>query len=670
GIKPLEMKRDLKLALVNYDYDAEMLQREYFQEQPNNYQIEVARCLSTAKAEVEKSKRTLLELKYRVFYNKPPDSFDSAGTLMPTLNHDDQRLFDKHEKAIQRRKLDLMTVKIAEAETKFYHCLKRFDHELATMWNNHRDLVKNQGMTTTLTNLIENRLKNITDRWREIYNYRINNYIRNSYDNLDSINTNENGQKSNNSGFSSFLIIDDIHQFSEKQLQLLNRGPTYVPPCQTSILSSCHSMDDIVQRKYAPLKHQLNSLFSKHHINIALSLEIQQKISDQFTDSFSVPIPSNLHQRALYEDRLILSIRYSLKKNNFILRRTADNMNTFYLGNRQEFETKAYDYVSKSDAYKVLLNKDKGYGGQQWQTELNQMAESMNLLLESLKNHESLNVDLFNRLLVDASKVKLPYLYFLPDVSKENEISLVPYITSKHSATWRISKYLNELLRPFVDKILSTTTFCDEPDFMRKLNDYVYVERHLRATTLFCSIKIINYYTLDIHKNMIDTVGYFLADNLVTNKLEQVTIQAIKNLLHIFLYNNVFYYKDRIYTLMKGSPNTMPLSDTLSNVFLFTWQKKILKEIKSKNEFFGRYKDQVFFTWNNGKEEELGSFLQTIRDKNPNVQFQKLIGTNVPFLNAFVENQNGELFTRVYHHPILPRYTLPYVVGHSKLAHG
>ncbi|CAF5130835.1 unnamed protein product, partial [Rotaria socialis] len=54
-----------------------------------------------------------------------------------------------------------MTVKIAEAETKFYQCLKRFDHELATMWNNHRDLVKNQGMTTTLTNLIENRLKNI-----------------------------------------------------------------------------------------------------------------------------------------------------------------------------------------------------------------------------------------------------------------------------------------------------------------------------------------------------------------------------------------------------------------------------------------------------------------------------------------------------------------------------
>ncbi|CAF3234914.1 unnamed protein product, partial [Rotaria socialis] len=148
-------------------------------------------------------------------------------------------------------------------------------------------------------------------------------------------------------------------------------------------------------------------------------------------------------------------------------------MNTFYLGNCQEFETKAYDYVSKSDAYKVLLNKDKGYGGQQWQTELNQMVESMNLLLESLKNHESLNVDLYSGLLVDASIVKLPYLYFLPDVSKENEISLVPYIASQHSATWRISKYLNELLRPFVDKIVST----------------VFTKRELQSTTLFCAIK-------------------------------------------------------------------------------------------------------------------------------------------------------------------------------------
>ncbi|CAF4547497.1 unnamed protein product, partial [Rotaria magnacalcarata] len=199
-------------------------------------------------------------------------------------------------------------------------------------------------MSTTLTNLIEKRLTGITDRWRDVYNYRLNFYFRNFYGDFEHTNTNADGDKMKRIGFSLSLIIDAIHRFSDKELQLLNRGPTYVPTGQISISSSGQSIDDIIKKKYAPLKHQLSYLFSKYHINIALSMEIQQKISDQFTELFSVPIPSNLHQRALYEDRLILSIRYSLNENNLILRRTADNMNTFYLGNLQEFETKAYDY--------------------------------------------------------------------------------------------------------------------------------------------------------------------------------------------------------------------------------------------------------------------------------------------------------------------------------------
>ncbi|CAF5225318.1 unnamed protein product, partial [Rotaria magnacalcarata] len=97
----------------------------------------------------------------------------------------------------------------------------------------------------------------------------------------------------------------------------------------------------------------------------------------------------------------------------------------------------------------------------------------------------------------------------------------------------------------------------------------------------------------------------------------------------------------------------MPLSDTLSNIYVFVWQKQILKQLQLNNEFFGRYKDQIFFTWNNGNEEELGSFLQTIRDKSANVQFQKLIASSVPFLNAFVQNQNGNLFSRIYRHPLI-----------------
>ncbi|CAF4276244.1 unnamed protein product, partial [Rotaria sordida] len=109
---------------------------------------------------------------------------------------------------------------------------------------------------------------------------------------------------------SSSIFTDTIHQFSDKQLQLLSRGPSYVPPCLMYILFSNESMDDI-------------------------------------------SIPSNFYQRALYEKNLIQSIQYSLKKNNLILRRTANNMNTFYVGNIADFETKADRYLTRSEDYEV-----------------------------------------------------------------------------------------------------------------------------------------------------------------------------------------------------------------------------------------------------------------------------------------------------------------------------
>ncbi|CAF4393517.1 unnamed protein product, partial [Rotaria sordida] len=106
---------------------------------------------------------------------------------------------------------------------------------------------------------------------------------------------------------------------------------------------------------------------------------------------------------------------------------------------------------------------------------------------------------------------------------------------------------------------------------IRKLNHYTKAERRLRPTTLFCTIKITHFYTLDEHQNMLDVIGYFLPDNLATNKLESLLIQTIRNLLYLFVYNNIFYYKDNIYKCTKGSPNIMALTETLSNIYLFVW---------------------------------------------------------------------------------------------------
>ena len=116
--------------------------------------------------------------------------------------------------------------------------------------------------------------------------------------------------------------------------------------------------------------------------------------------------------------QLVHSIRSSLKKNNLILRRTADNRNSFYLGKVKDFEAKANEYLSTSDAYKVLTSIIGENDKRKWQSDLNGRIEAINSALEILKRRKALDKKVIDKLVINVNKVKLPYLYFLPDVSK------------------------------------------------------------------------------------------------------------------------------------------------------------------------------------------------------------------------------------------------------------
>lgn len=63
------------------------------------------------------------------------------------------------------------------------------------------------------------------------------------------------------------------------------------------------------------------------------------------------------------------------------------------------------------------------------------------------------------------------------------------------------------------------------------------------------------------------------------------------------------------------------------------------------------------------------SLLQSLKQRYPNVLFQYTIGASVRFLDAYVENRQGQLYTRVFRDPNARPYTLPYVVGHPKCQH-
>ncbi len=81
-----------------------------------------------------------------------------------------------------------------------------------------------------------------------------------------------------------------------------------------------------------------------------------------------------------------------------------------------------------------------------------------------------------------------------------------------------------------------------------------------------------------------------------------------------------------------------------------------------------RCKNQIFFTWNDSVKELL-AIVKAMGSQDTNVNLQINIDRTVQFLNAHVENQNGTLYSRVYHDPNSQKYTLPYVIGDAKLEH-
>ncbi|CAF5216467.1 unnamed protein product [Rotaria magnacalcarata] len=67
--------------------------------------------------------------------------------------------------------------------------------------------------------------------------------------------------------------------------------------------------------------------------------------------------------------------------------------------------------------------------------------------------------------------------------------------------------------------------------------------------------------------------------------------------------NNVFAYGKKIYKQTTGGAMGSSLTLPLANIFMSNWQKNIVEEQTKTGEFYGRYIDDIFMTWNRSEEE-------------------------------------------------------------------
>jgi hypothetical protein len=156
-----------------------------------------------------------------------------------------------------------------------------------------------------------------------------------------------------------------------------------------------------------------------------------------------------------------------------------------------------------------------------------------------------------------------------------------------NTPTTGISKFLDKLLRPLFDKHVRSTTIIDGVDLIRRLDTYVEND-YLKPTTYLCTFDITDLYTMLPQEESINVLTEFLFEHGY-HKVQGVPIDAIRKLARIVLTENVFIYEKKFYRQIIGGAMGSAFTLTLANIFMWKWEKDLIRRQEASNEIYGRY---------------------------------------------------------------------------------
>ncbi len=148
-----------------------------------------------------------------------------------------------------------------------------------------------------------------------------------------------------------------------------------------------------------------------------------------------------------------------------------------------------------------------------------------------------------------------------------------------------ISKFLDQLIRPLFDKHVRSTKIIDGVDLICRLETYVEND-YLKPTTHLCTFDITDLYTILPQEESLDILTEFLPQ-FGYRKMKGIPIDAIRKLARIVLTENVFIYDNKFYRqVVVGGAMGSAFSLTLANIFMWQWEKELVRRQLVANEIY------------------------------------------------------------------------------------
>ncbi|CAF4843491.1 unnamed protein product, partial [Rotaria socialis] len=342
--------------------------------------------------------------------------------------------------------------------------------------------------------------------------------------------------------------------------------------------------------------------------------------------------------------RIVKRLKYKIHMANTILRKT-DKSKVFHLGKVDHYQKKSEEYMDKTQAYQCLGAIDP----------LPDLIQRTNRYLLDLRLAKWITQKQYEQLSIKPNEVELAHLYYLPKVHKPGT-PLRPIISGLKHPTIKISKFLDDLLRPLFDQMALNSTVTSGFDLVKHLQQWS--RNNFKRETLFCTIDVTDLYT------MVSQIEGVLSLRKMLNKLKLkqvggLKIETIIRLSRFVMKNNYFSYNGQFYHQVRGGAMGSPLTLTISNCYMYFFERQIINQIRNSGGLYFRYIDDIFISVN-WPIRHLLKEVDRWNQFDPNIQLSANIGSSINFLDLHIENQDGQLYTTVYQKPSYEPYYLPF----------
>jgi len=220
-------------------------------------------------------------------------------------------------------------------------------------------------------------------------------------------------------------------------------------------------------------------------------------------------------------------------------------------------------------------------------------------------------------------------MYGLSKIHKpaiNNVPKLRPILSAIKCPTYKLSQYLNKILKPFTTNEYTTR---DSFSFATEI-------RMQQSTKFMSSLDVDSLFT---NIPLLETINICCELLFERNALvDGLNKDEFKELLTLATTESFILFDNRYYQQIDGVAMGSPLGPTLANIFLCYNEKIWLNDCPTsfKPLYYRRYVDDIFLLFQDDRCVEL--FKEYMNNKHPNMHFtsESESDNTIPFLDVFI----------------------------------